>query len=72
MWYNINNKGGENMTFNEIEKIIKKDGWEYQYTRGSHFCYTHKIKSGKVTIPNHKGDIPKGTLNSILKQAGLK
>ncbi|MEG1621155.1 MAG: type II toxin-antitoxin system HicA family toxin [Oscillospiraceae bacterium] len=27
---------------------------------------------GKVTLPNHKGDIPKGTAMSILKQAGLK
>lgn len=60
------------MTFKELEKIIKNDGWEYQYTRGSHFYYTHKTKKGKVTIPNHKGDIPRGTLNSILKQAGLK
>lgn len=32
----------------------------------------HCSKGGKVTIPNHKGDIPKGTANSILKQAGLK
>ncbi|MGN0699020.1 MAG: type II toxin-antitoxin system HicA family toxin [Ruminiclostridium sp.] len=23
-------------------------------------------------MPNHKGDIPKGTANSILKQAGLR
>lgn len=27
---------------------------------------------GKVTIPKHKGDVKKGTLNSIMKQAGLK
>ena len=27
---------------------------------------------GKVTIPKHKGDVKKGTLNSILKQAGLR
>ena len=30
------------------------------------------VKKGKVTVPKHKGDIPKGTVNSILKQAGLK
>ena len=28
--------------------------------------------NGSVIVPNHKGDIPKGTLNSILKQANLK
>lgn len=60
------------MTFREVEKIIFADGWERDVTRGSHFKYKHPTKSGSVTIPNHKGDIPKGTLNSILKQAGLK
>ena len=39
---------------------------------GSHLQLVHKNKQGKVTIPIHGGDIPKGTLNSILKQAGPK
>lgn len=60
------------MTFKEMEKILKADGWELKDVKGSHFQYAHKIKPGKVTVPNHKGDIPKGTANSILKQAGLK
>lgn len=30
------------------------------------------INHGKVTIPKHKEDVKKGTLNSILKQAGIK
>ena len=29
-------------------------------------------QNGSVTVPNHKGDIPKGTLNNILKQECLK
>lgn len=29
-------------------------------------------KVGSIPVPNHKGDIKKGTLNSILKLAGLK
>ncbi len=60
------------MTFKEIEKIILNDEWTYKSTSGSHNQYIHPSKPGKVTIPQHKGDIPKGTLNSILKQAGLK
>ncbi|MCC8042270.1 MAG: type II toxin-antitoxin system HicA family toxin [Oscillospiraceae bacterium] len=60
------------MTFKEIEKIIKDAGWYLDCSRGSHFQYKHPNKSGKVTIPNHKGDIPKGTVNAILKQVGLK
>lgn len=60
------------MTFKEMEKLLKADGWVLKSIVGSHFQYIHPIKCGKVTVPNHKGDIPKGTENSILKQAGLK
>lgn len=60
------------MTFKEIDKMLKDDGWKLKSCVGSHFRYTHPSKPGKVTVPSHKGDIPKGTANSILKQAGLK
>lgn len=60
------------MTFKDLENLLKADGWKLKEVRGSHCRYTHPTKPGKVTIPNHKGDIPKGTVNSILKQAGLK
>ena len=40
---------------------------------GSHRQYRHKDKPGTVTVAGHSnGDLPKGTLNAILKQAGLK
>lgn len=60
------------MTVREILKILKKDGWHETSQQGSHLQLQHPEKSGKVTIPIHNGDIAKGTLNSILKQAGLK
>ncbi|RJX23431.1 MAG: addiction module toxin, HicA family [Dethiobacter sp.] len=62
------------MTVREILNILYKDGWrEVELrTKGSHIQLKHPIKTGKVTVPNHKGDIAPGTLNSILKQAGLK
>ncbi len=55
-----------------MEKIILADGWEFKAQAGSHRHYFHPEKPGKVTIPFHNKDIPKGTENSILKQAGLK
>ena len=60
------------MRFREMEKIILADGWFLDDIKGSHHQYKHPSKSGKVTIPNHPGDIPKRVVNSILKQAGLK
>ena len=60
------------MRFRELERIVLDDGWFLNYVRGSHHQYNHPTKSGKVTIPNHRGDIPLRVVNSILKQAGLK
>lgn len=60
------------MKVRELEKIIKADGWEYKNSKGSHKHYTHPTKKGKVTIPNHSGDVDLKTAKSILKQAGLK
>ena len=56
----------------EMERIILSDGWIFKTQVGSHRQYIHPLKSGKVTIPFHCKDLPKGTEHSILKQAGLK
>ena len=60
------------MTAREILKILYKDGWYQVNQKGSHLQLKHPTKPGKVTIQIHAGDLPRGTLNSILKQAGLK
>lgn len=60
------------MKVRELLKILREDGWMEKTQRGSHLQLEHSKKKGKVTVPVHGGDIPKGTLNSILKQAGLK
>lgn len=60
------------MRAKELESIILRDGWYLVKQVGSHKQYKHPEKTGKVTIPMHKGDVDKGTANSILKQAGLR
>lgn len=60
------------MKFREIEKMLLKDGWYQVKQKGSHHQYKHPEKSGKVTIPEHGGDIHPDTIKSILKQAGLQ
>lgn len=60
------------MRFREIEKIVQADGWVHKSTKGSHCQYIHPVKPGKVTIPNHTGDVPMIVVKSILKQAGIK
>lgn len=60
------------MTFRELEKLLKKDGWKLKSVKGSHYHYIHPTKPGKASVPNHKGDLKIGTVDNILKQAGLK
>jgi predicted RNA binding protein YcfA (HicA-like mRNA interferase family) len=60
------------MTVREIKRFLRDDGWFLYEQNGSHIQLKHPVKKGRVTIPNHKGDVKKGTLHSILKQAGLE
>ncbi|MDN5325823.1 MAG: hypothetical protein PWP41_519 [Moorella sp. (in: firmicutes)] len=53
--------------------MLQEDGWYLVAQKGSHRQFKHPTKLGRVTIAGHPGDdLAAGTLNSILKQAGLK
>lgn len=53
--------------------MLEQVGWILARTRGSHRQYKHGTKPGLVTVPGKlNDDLGAGTLNSILKQAGLK
>ena len=61
------------MKVRAVIKMIEEDGWLLDRTKGSHRQYKHHFKRGLVTISgNLKDEVPKGTLNSIMKQSGLK
>jgi predicted RNA binding protein YcfA (HicA-like mRNA interferase family) len=54
-------------------KMLEEDGWFVVRTRGSHRQFKHQTKKGLVTLAGKPSDdLASGTLNSILKQAGLK
>jgi predicted RNA binding protein YcfA (HicA-like mRNA interferase family) len=57
----------------EILAMLEADGWYTVAVRGSHRQFKHASKSGRVTVAGKPSDdVAPGTLNSILKQAGLK
>ena len=61
------------MKIRDLLKMIEADGWFQVAQRGSHRQFKHPTKPGRVTIAGHSADeMDKGTLNSILKQAGLR
>jgi predicted RNA binding protein YcfA (HicA-like mRNA interferase family) len=60
-------------TIREVIVMLERDGWYEVTMKGSHRQFKHPVKAGRVTVagkPSH--DLAPGTLNSILKQAGLK
>jgi predicted RNA binding protein YcfA (HicA-like mRNA interferase family) len=61
------------MKVRDLIRRIENDGWEFKRQRGSHRIYRHPHKPGTVTVAGARGkDIPYGTLENILWQAGLK
>jgi predicted RNA binding protein YcfA (HicA-like mRNA interferase family) len=63
------------MKYRDLVRLIQSDGWSLDRTVGSHMQFRHPSKPGTVTVPaggKMSKDVPSGTLNSVLKQAGLK
>jgi predicted RNA binding protein YcfA (HicA-like mRNA interferase family) len=57
----------------EAINLLEADGWRQQRQRGSHRIFRHPVKPGTVTLAGSPGaDIPRGTLGSVRRQAGLK
>ncbi len=56
----------------ELLKLLTDDGWVVVRIKGSHHQLRHPTKTGLVTVPHPKKDLPRKTCDSILKQAGLR
>ena len=58
------------MKYRDLIKKIEQAGWAHESTKGSHMQFGHPTKAGKVTVPGGgklSKEVPRGTLNSILK-----
>ena len=57
----------------EAIRIVERDGWFFVRQHGSHRVFRHPTKPGIVVIAGALGkELPNGTWEGILKQAGLK
>jgi predicted RNA binding protein YcfA (HicA-like mRNA interferase family) len=60
------------MTGKQLKKLLEVNGWRLDRISGSHHVMIRE-GSRSVPIPIHGAtDLPKGVLNAILKQAGIK
>lgn len=60
------------MRSRDVIAALTDGGWQEVAQKGSHVQFKHPVKTGRVTVPHPKRDIPVGTLKSIEKQSGLK
>ena len=61
------------MKVSHVLRILLADGWYLADIRGSHRQFKLPTKPGRVTVPGKPSDdLAPGTLNSVLKQAGLR
>ncbi|MCK6680940.1 MAG: type II toxin-antitoxin system HicA family toxin [Thermoanaerobaculia bacterium] len=60
------------MSSREVIAMLESDGWFEVGQSGSHVQFKHATKPGRVTVPHPVKDVKKGSLQSILKQAGLR
>jgi predicted RNA binding protein YcfA (HicA-like mRNA interferase family) len=57
----------------ELVAMLEADGWVQVRMKGSHRQFHDPVKPGTVTVAGKPSiEVPPGTLNSALKQAGLK
>lgn len=56
----------------ELEKLLINEGWKPIRQVVSHKMFKKPGNPQTIAVPFHNKDIPIGTLNSILKQGGLK
>lgn len=56
----------------EVIRKLRRAGFAFDRTaKGSHEIWRHPVTKRHTTIPNHPGDLPKGTLRAIVREAGL-
>ena len=60
------------MKTQELIKILRKNGCFVNRNGSRHDIWYSPITEKTFTVPRHKTEIPIGTLNNILRTAGLK
>jgi len=61
------------MKVREVIKLLERNGWIEMRSKGSHRNFKHPEHPLVITVPGNEGkELAPGTLNDILKKAGLK
>jgi len=52
-------------------QFLQQNGFVLDHTSGSHYIYYHPGSRRRAVVPQHNRDLPKGTLMSLLREAGF-
>jgi predicted RNA binding protein YcfA (HicA-like mRNA interferase family) len=55
----------------QVVRFLEQRGFVLDHTSGSHFIYYHPRSRRRAVVPSHNRDLPKGTLLSLLREAGF-
>lgn len=55
----------------DLLRVLEKKGWRLDRVRGSHHIMVHPELKKAVPVPVHNRDLKTGTLNGILRAAGV-
>lgn len=60
------------MTYRQVISRLRAAGFVFdRQARGSHEIWYNPQTRRRTTVPNHLGDLPRGTLRAIIREAGL-
>jgi predicted RNA binding protein YcfA (HicA-like mRNA interferase family) len=60
------------MNSSALIRMLEESGWREVRVAGSHHTFKKPGVRHLITVPHPKKDLPVGTANRILKDAGLK
>ncbi len=55
----------------EIIRFLERNGFVLDHASGSHFIFYEPGSKRRAVVPKHNREIPKGTLMSLLREAGF-
>jgi len=54
-----------------VVQFLEQNGFILDHTSGSHFIFYNPISRRRAVLPQHNRDMQKGTLMSLLREAGF-
>jgi len=55
----------------QIRRFLENSGFVLDHTSGSHLIFYNPVSRRRAVVPQHNRDMPKGTLMSLLREAGF-